>query len=34
LRNPGYLKASAEAGYLIGQENKILTAAPFFKLAR
>jgi len=29
-----YLKRSAEAGYLIGQENKILTAAPFFKLAR
>ena len=29
-----YLKRSAEAGYLIGQENKLLTAAPFFKLAR
>jgi hypothetical protein len=29
-----YLRLSAEAGYLIGQENKILTPAPFFKLAR
>ena len=29
-----YLKASSEAGYLLAQENKILTAAPFFKLAR
>ncbi len=29
-----YLKLSAEAGYLIGQENKILTPPAFFKLAR
>ena len=28
------VKASSEAGYLLRQENKILTAAPFFKLAR
>jgi hypothetical protein len=27
-----YLKLSHEAGYLIGQENKILTAPGFFKL--
>jgi hypothetical protein len=27
-----YTKASAELGALIGQENKILVAAPFFKL--
>lgn len=26
-----YLRLSAEAGYLIGQENRILTPAPFFK---
>ncbi len=29
-----YTKASREAGYLIGQENKLLTPAPFFKLKR
>jgi hypothetical protein len=29
-----YLAKSAEAGYLAGQENKILTAAPFFELRR
>jgi hypothetical protein len=29
-----YLKARAEAGFLLGQENKILSAAPFFKLPR
>ncbi|MEM7021334.1 MAG: NIPSNAP family protein [Pseudomonadota bacterium] len=29
-----YLQKSAEAGYLIGQENKILTAAPFFTAKR
>jgi len=29
-----YLKISAEAGYLLSQENKILTSAPFFKLDR
>ena len=27
-----FLKMSAEAGYLIKQENKILAPAPFFKL--
>ena len=27
-----YLAKSAEAGYLTGQENKLLTAAPFFEL--
>lgn len=25
-----YLRKSAEAGYLVAQENKILTSAPFF----
>jgi NIPSNAP len=29
-----YLKLSHEAGYLVGQENKILTAPGFFKLKR
>ena len=29
-----FLKLSAEAGYLIAQENRLLTPAPFFKLAR
>jgi hypothetical protein len=29
-----YLTASAEAGFLLGQENTILSAAPFFKLPR
>jgi hypothetical protein len=29
-----YLAKSAEAGYLTGQENRILTAAPFFELRR
>ena len=29
-----FLKLSGEAGYLIAQENKLLTPAPFFKLAR
>ena len=29
-----FLKMSAEAGYLIAQENKILTAAPWFDLSR
>jgi hypothetical protein len=29
-----FLKVSAEAGYLTQQENKLLTAAPFFKPAR
>ena len=27
----GYLQKSAEAGYLISQETKILVSAPFFK---
>ncbi len=26
-----YLERSAEAGYLVAQENRILTAAPFFQ---
>ncbi len=29
-----YLKTSAEAGYLVAQENRILVSVPFFKLAR
>ena len=29
-----YIKASREAGYLIKQENKLMTPAPFFKLRR
>ena len=29
-----FIKMSAEAGYLIKQENKILTPAPFFTLER
>jgi len=29
-----YLQKSAEAGYLIRQENKILTSAPFFTAKR
>jgi hypothetical protein len=29
-----YLSKSGEAGYLISQENKLMTAAPFFKLKR
>lgn len=29
-----FLKRSAEAGYLLTQENQILTAAPFFDLQR
>ncbi len=29
-----FLKLSGEAGYLIQQENKILTAAPFFEPPR
>lgn len=29
-----FLKKSAEAGYLIAQENRILTNAPFFNLKR
>jgi hypothetical protein len=26
-----YLKLSADAGYLVSQENKLMTATPFFK---
>lgn len=26
-----YLKKSADAGYLVSQENKLMTATPFFK---
>ncbi len=29
-----FLKMSAEAGYLLTQQNQILTAAPFFSLKR
>ena len=29
-----FLKMSAEAGYLLAQENQILTAAPWFELKR
>jgi hypothetical protein len=29
-----FLKLSAEAGYLVAQENRLLTPAPFFRLAR
>ncbi|MEZ5932655.1 MAG: NIPSNAP family protein [Alphaproteobacteria bacterium] len=29
-----YLKKSAEAGYLVTQQNQILTAAPFFDFKR
>jgi NIPSNAP len=29
-----YRRLSAEAGYLVGQENKILTPASFFELSR
>jgi hypothetical protein len=29
-----YVKLSREAGYLIQQENKLMTPAPFFKLKR
>ncbi len=29
-----FMKRSAEAGYLLSQENQILTAAPFFELRR
>ena len=29
-----FVQLSGEAGYLIAQENKLLTPAPFFKLAR
>ncbi len=29
-----FLKRSAEAGYLLSQQNQILTAAPFFDLKR
>ncbi|MDX1433595.1 MAG: NIPSNAP family protein [Gammaproteobacteria bacterium] len=29
-----YLQKSAEAGYLIAQENKLMVAAPFFKAKR
>ncbi|MCC2663095.1 MAG: superfamily protein, partial [Geminicoccaceae bacterium] len=29
-----FLKLSAEAGYLLAQENRLLTPAPFFKLTR
>ena len=29
-----YVKASREAGYLIKQQNQLMTPAPFFKLER
>lgn len=29
-----FLKRSAEAGYLVSQENRLLTAAPFFAAGR
>ncbi|MBS4048848.1 MAG: NIPSNAP family protein [Alphaproteobacteria bacterium] len=29
-----YLKASGEAGYLIGQQNQLMTPASFFKIKR
>jgi hypothetical protein len=29
-----YVKRSNEAGYLLSQENKLMTEAPFFQLAR
>jgi hypothetical protein len=29
-----YVKASRDVGYLIRQENRLMTPAPFFKLRR